>query len=81
MGRFIEFELEMILKSSSDILLQVSRHGNRGLKDYPLDPYPIDDPKYWPYGSKQLTPVSITRLFCHNTYCQIIILRYKSNSS
>lgn len=63
----------MILKSSSDILLQVSRHGNRGLKDYPLDPYPIDDPKYWPYGSKQLTPVSITRLFYWSQYLLFIV--------
>lgn len=39
--------------------MQVSRHGNRGSNaDYVMDPYPINDTDYWPYGVFGLTPVS-----------------------
>lgn len=40
-------------------LVQVSRHGNRASNaDYVMDPYPINDTDYWPYGVFGLTPVS-----------------------
>uniref|UniRef100_A0A1B6FRS5 acid phosphatase n=1 Tax=Cuerna arida TaxID=1464854 RepID=A0A1B6FRS5_9HEMI len=35
----------------------VSRHGNRGpVFNFSNSPYPVDDPKYWPYGMRRLTP-------------------------
>lgn len=52
-------------------LLQVSRHGNRGaIADYINDPYPLNNPHYWPYGPAGLTPVSSTAVIAHETGCK-----------